>query len=116
MFTSDDGKVGGVNFKEIVFVRLDGEVWCDNSEEKSESQVTESEEFENWSVWKKKNKSGVDCKLSIARKGDKLELLVENGGLETRSLTPIPMDASNIYWYLTGDQCALTDIRYCPAL
>lgn len=40
-----------------------------------------------------------------------IEVLVEDSGLEIRNITTIPADASNIYFYLTGDQCAITNIR-----
>ncbi len=111
LFSSDDGIIGGANYKELAFVRLDGEVWCDNTEIVNESLVTKSEKFENWSIWKQKNKSGIDCKLKISRNDNTIALIVENSGLETRNKTTIPSDVSNIYFYLTGDQCALTDIR-----
>lgn len=111
LFTSDDGKIGGKNFREIIFVRLDGEVWCDNSDLPNESLVTRSGKFGNWSVWKQNNKEGVDCKLSISRKDNIIEVLVENSGLETNNKTTLPDDVSNIYFYLTGDQCALTNIH-----
>ena len=69
------------------------------------------ENFENWSIWKQKNKTGADCRLRISRRNNIVELQVENSGLEIRNVTTIPMDVSNIYFYLTGDQCVLTDIH-----
>lgn len=111
LYTSDDGKIGGANYKEIAFVRLDGSVWCSNSEVINEPQVEETDKFENWGVWKKNNKAGVDCKLALSRKGDTLELQLENSGLETQNITKLPEDISDVYLYLTGDQCALTNIR-----
>ena len=77
----------------------------------NESLVTRSGKFGNWSVWKQNNKEGVDCKLSISRKDNIIEVLVENSGLETNNKTTLPDDVSNIYFYLTGDQCALTNIH-----
>lgn len=111
IFTADDGVIDGKNYKELAFIRLDGEVWCDNPEITNESSISVNDDFENWSIWKQNNKAGVDCNLSISRKNNKIEVLVEDSGLEIWNITTIPADASNIYFYLTGDQCAITNIR-----
>lgn len=111
MFSSDDGEIGGSNFRELAFIRLEGEVWCDNPEVSNETSVLKSEAFENWSAWKQKNKAGVNCSLQISRKGNVIKLQVENSGLEIRNITTMPTDVSNVYFYLSGDQCALTNIR-----
>ena len=111
LFTSDDGVIGGENYRELAFIRLDGEVWCDDSGISNESQVTMVEGFDNWSIWKQKNKGGVKCELAISRCDDEICVQVGNSGLEIKNKTKVPENASNIYIYLTGDQCALTDIR-----
>ena len=111
MFTSDDGKIDGANYKELAYIRLDGEVWCDNPEITNKPVIMKSEEFDNWSIWKQKNKAGVYCKLAIVREGNSIELQVENCGLQIKNTTTIPEAITDVYFYLTGDQCALTDIR-----
>ena len=111
LFTADEGVINGPNFKELVFIRLDGEVWCNNPEVSNEPLVSRREGFDNWSIWKQRNKTGVTCKLTISQKDNEIEIQVENSGLETKNKTTLPAGASNIYVYLTGDQCALTDIH-----
>ncbi len=111
LFASDDGQIGGTNFKELAFIRHDGEVWCDEGDVSNKSVATVNDEFENWSIWKQKNKAGVDCKVSIRRKGNTIELQAENSGMEIMNTTTIPEGISKVYFYITGDQCALTDIH-----
>ena len=110
-FTSNDGVIGGKNFKELAFIRLDGEVWCNNPDASNETLVFKDDSFGNWGIWKQKNKDGVDCKLTISRQGNIIDLHTENGGFETQNRTVLPEDVAKIYVYLTGDQCALTDIH-----
>jgi len=50
LFTSDDGEIGGAHFKELAFIRLDGEVWCDTSKTQNDSSLTKCDDFENWSI------------------------------------------------------------------
>jgi len=111
LFTSDDGTVNGPGYKEIAFVRLDGEVWCENTEVTNSTQVSRSEAFENWNLWKQKNKAGTDCRLSMSRTGNTIDLQAENSGLITVNQTILPEDISKIYFYFTGDQCAITEIN-----
>jgi len=110
-FTSDDGSVGGENYRELTLVRLDGEVWSGDPGTQNESVVTKLETFDNWSVWKHNNKGGVNCELELVRKDNIIYLHVLNSGLDIKDKLTIPDNISNIYFYLTGDQCALTDIR-----
>ncbi len=107
LFISDDEN----GYREISSVRLDGEGWCDNAEFVNTTSVSKGEDFENWSLWKQKNKAGVGCRLKISRKGNVVNLLAENGGLTTINQTKLPNSADKIYCCITGDQCAITDIH-----
>lgn len=49
--------------------------------------------------------------MTISRNGNTVDVWAENSGLETRNRITLPEDASNIYMYFTGDQCALTNIH-----
>jgi hypothetical protein len=57
IFSSDDGKVGGTNYKEYASVKLYGE--NDGSSEVSENhiEVVKTDEFPGWDVWKEINKN-----------------------------------------------------------
>ncbi len=111
LFTSDDGKINGNNYREILAVRLDGESWCENKEIQNTTSASVDESFDNWSIWKQKNKAGIDCKLVLSHQGDIVDLQVENGGLTTVNQTKLPERAEKVYCYFTGDQCAITDIH-----
>lgn len=110
-FTSDDGKVDGPNYRELAFVRFDGEVWCKSGCTDNTTTVTKTDSFENWSVWKQKNKNGVDCSLTISRKGNIIDFRIEDSGLIIENRSIIPKDVNNVYYYFTGDMCALTNIQ-----
>ena len=47
----------------------------------------------------------------IERQGDKLTIRTENLGLSVSSVTTILDGTKNVYVALTGDQCAITNIR-----
>jgi len=111
LFTSDDGRIDGPNYKELAMVRLDGEAWSDVPEIINRTQVSKNENFENWSIWKQRNKSGVYCRLSVKHKNDLINLEVEDSGLTTLNQTKLTENVKKLYCYFTGDQCAITDIR-----
>lgn len=110
MFTSDNGKINGPGYRELAFIRLDGEVWCSNPEVNNKTSVLRTEEFENWSIWKQKNKAGIYCSISVMRTGNTIVIQAENSGLVTSNSTIFPEDILNVYLYFSGDQCALTEI------
>lgn len=111
LFTSDDGTIDGANYREVALARLDGEVWCDDEEIINITNATKGEKFENWSIWKQKNKAGVDCELSLSFVGNTIYMEVENSDLATVNQTKLPEKVDKVYCYLTGDQCAITNIR-----
>lgn len=111
LFTSDDGKIDGPNYTEVALARMDGEVWCDVADIVNVTSSSKGETFENWSVWKQKNREGVECKVLISHQGNNVNLQIENSGLLTVNQTRLPENVEKVYWYFTGDQCAITDIR-----
>ena len=111
VFTSEDGRVNGEGFREYALVRLDGETWEDEDDGIiNDLTVSRKPEFVGWDEWKRLNKEGFDCEIAFARKGDLVTLTTENHGLFVRNTTHV-QDGRPIYAALTGDQCALTDIR-----
>lgn len=110
LFTSDDGTLKN-NYKELFLARMDGEVWSDNEDIKNTSVISKNEIFENWNVWKSKNKTGVDCKVSLSLLNDKVILKMENSGLQVVNQTKLPENLGKVYFYITGDQCAITQIK-----
>ena len=110
LYSSDDGKINGENYKEYLLFRIDGETW--NEGENSEnSLVIGKQHFKGWRYWKQMNREGYDCTISIKKMGKKIVTVTENAGLEVKSYTEIKGKPDNLYVALTGDQVALTDIR-----
>lgn len=67
--------------------------------------------FEGWNTWKEKNKEGLDCRISIRRDGNVVTMTTENLGIMIASITTVKDEVDALYVALTGDQCALTNIR-----
>lgn len=114
LFHSDDGIRGGKNFKEFSLLRFDGESWETDDKTKTHIYATKNDQFVNWDTWKAKNKIGMDCVVFIKRDGNKITMYTENNGIEMRSVTTIKELEENgtaVYVALTGDQCALTNIK-----
>ncbi len=111
LFYSDDKMIGGVNYREFALVRLDGESW--ETDEKADNIMMYSltGEFKDWEDWKARNKQGLECTVSFEVKDNTIIVSGELGGINTRSTTTINDDVSVVYAALTGDQCALTNIR-----
>ena len=70
-----------------------------------------NDEFISWDEWKQINKTGFECDVIFKRRKNKIILITENQGISIKNVTTLPSDKENIYVALTGDQCALTDIR-----
>ena len=115
LFTSADGQVNGKGYREYALVRLDGENWENENNIQTQIIVNREDDFENWDAWKRKNKEGFDCCVQIIRKGNKMTVSTKNLGLSVTSITVVPEEMMNentpVFAALTGDQCALTDIR-----
>ena len=115
LFHSADGKVNGKGYREYALVRLDGENWENENHIQSQIIVNREDDFEGWDAWKRKNKEGFDCSVRIVRKDNTITISTQNFGLSVTSSTIIPERMINkdtpVFAALTGDQCALTNIR-----
>lgn len=115
LFHSADGKVNGKGYREYALVRLDGENWENENHIQTQIIVNREDSFEGWDAWKRKNKEGFDCAVQIKREKNTITISTRNFGLSVTSITMIPEAMMNgktsVYAALTGDQCALTDIR-----
>ncbi len=114
VFTSEDGRVDGKGFREYALVRLDGETWEDEDDGIiNDLTVSKKPDFVGWDAWKANNKKGIDCEITFSRTEDRVTLTTENQGLFVQNTTHVEAGRP-IYVALTGDQCALTDIRVQP--
>ena len=110
IYSSDDGSVTGNNFVEYAVIRLDGETWEDGESADNDLIVSRTG-FEGWDVWKKQNKEGMDVTLNFERNGNTVVTRTTNLNIYIKNTTTIKDGNSEIYAALTGDQCAITDIR-----
>ena len=110
IYSSDDGSVTGNNFVEYAVIRLDGETWEDGESADNDLIVSRTG-FEGWDVWKKQNKEGMDVTLNFERNGNTVVTRTNNLNIYIKNTTTIKDGNSEIYAALTGDQCAITDIR-----
>ena len=115
LFYSADGKVNGEDYREYAVVRLDGENWEKDGNAPSRISVKREGDFAGWDAWKQRNKDGIDCAVAFAREGNRVTVSTKNLGLFVKDVTTIPDEQAEgkktVYAALTGDQCALTDIR-----
>ena len=110
IFRSADGKVDGEGYAEHALVRLDGEYWAPDGSIRNQMQVTRRDDFLGWEGWKEKNKQGYECVVTFDRRDEEVTMITENLGIRIRNITYIDKH-KDLYIALTGDQCALTDIR-----
>ncbi|MBQ6120180.1 MAG: diguanylate cyclase, partial [Clostridia bacterium] len=111
IFTSKDGRVGGEGYREFLLLRLDGENWESDSHVENKVEINRTGGFGGWNNWKEKNREGLDCRVSIQREGNTVAMTTENMGISLSSVTTVKDEVDELYVALTGDQCALTNIR-----
>lgn len=111
LFYSDDRKVGGAGYREYNLIKLNGEDQGDKEFARNRFIVKTTPEFPGWEKWKEINKEGMECEVSLEKKGNRVILKTENLGINIENITTVTDDKSTVYVALSGDQVALTDIR-----
>ncbi|MCR5596056.1 MAG: HD-GYP domain-containing protein [Lachnospiraceae bacterium] len=102
----------GNDHYDLALIRLDGEVTVDGSLCKErKSIINKTGDFESWDVWKEKNKEGFDCNVSFFKKSSYVTVFTENLGISVNSYFMISDKVKDINICLTGDECALTNIK-----
>lgn len=111
IYSSDDGRMHGEKYREHGFIRLDGEEWESEGCARNKLTVTMREDFRGWDAWKETNKSGFESTAFFSRRGNTITMTTENLGIALKNTTTILDGSEDVYVALTGDQCALTNIR-----
>ena len=111
IYSADDAKVGGKNFRDHSLIRLDGECWEGDEDCKVKLLVTNDDNFAGWEAWKEYNKEGFDCTVTFIRNENTVTVYTENAGISVKCTSVIEGDVGELYASLTGDQCAITNIR-----
>ncbi|MCR5302376.1 MAG: HD-GYP domain-containing protein [Lachnospiraceae bacterium] len=112
LFTSEDGKVNGEGFADYSVVRLDGEDWDSNDYADNSNVVVRDDDFGNWDKWKDRNRAGLDWDVTVRRDGNKVTVSSENAGVNIKFTSVIKTDPPKVFLALTGDQIAITNIRF----
>ncbi len=110
IYTSRDGSMTADDYREFVLVRLDGENW-ESDQAVNSIEVNMSDDFVSWDNWKRRNREGLDFTVSITRKGSRIIVNADNGGIAITTTSDMNREAENVYLALTGDQVAITDIH-----
>ena len=111
VYTSKDGKYGGEGQRDYAVLKLNGE--NDSPLEWGNGfSMKKTADFVGWEAWKEANKEGLEYEILFRRKKKRIRLITENLGLALELTIRLPEDEEGeIYVALTGDQCALTDLR-----
>ena len=111
IFSSDNGKVYGGNYREYALIKINGENETQGNFALNNFVMKKTDTFPGWEAWKEKNKQGVECEVFFERRGKVIRTFTENCGIYIENTTVIEEAADKVYVALTGDRCALTDIR-----
>ena len=111
IYYSEDGKIGGKDYREYAFIKLNGEDNGSNKFAENNFSMKRKDSFENWNKWKENNKIGYECRIDFVKKGNTVSLKTENLGISIENTSKILEGTDEIYAAITGDQCAITDIR-----
>ncbi|MBR5360738.1 MAG: hypothetical protein IK123_07605, partial [Lachnospiraceae bacterium] len=111
LFTSDDTKVNGKGYRELAFMRFDGEAWECDSDCAMERKISRGDGFEDWDSWKEYNKNGYDATVTYKVKGDRVTIATDNYGISISTTVIISGITKPIYTAITGDQVAITNIQ-----
>ncbi len=111
IFSSDNGRVRGRNYHEYTLIKINGEV--DKVTEYAENNfvMKRKDNFPGWEAWKEASKKGFECEVHLERRGDRIITVSENLGVHIENTTIMNESPQKVYVALTGDRCAITDIR-----
>ncbi len=111
IYSSDNGTVNGPNYHEYALIKINGENESPDEYATNSFNMKRKDDFQGWEHWKETNKAGIECEVSFEKKGNRIRTITENLGIYIDNMTEIREDVSKVYVALTGDRCALTDIR-----
>ena len=111
IYHSDDGEVSGQGYKEYGLIRLNGETRQTDERAQNVITVDREDEFGGWDKWKEDNLKGFECEINVRVIQNKITVLTSNAGISIENVTTVMDGEKDLYMAITGDQCAITDIR-----
>ena len=110
LYTAEDGKVYGTDYREYAVIKLNGESMGDDSIAENAIDVVK-EDFNGWEQWKRNCKNGRECTVNFSVKNGRVITTVRFNDLVIENTTVIKDNAKDLLVSLSGDQCVITDIR-----
>ena len=111
LFSSENGEAEGEGYREYALIRLNGETLKTSLDAVNQIEVTKHSDHQNWDSWLAANKQGTECRLEAFRRGDRIIIRAFDEGIELVNTTTFREVPGKLYIALTGERCALTDIR-----
>ncbi|MBR5090445.1 MAG: HD-GYP domain-containing protein [Ruminiclostridium sp.] len=111
IFCSDDGSVNGANYRDLAFMRFDGECWGCDPGCTVELDVSKNDDFKGWDAWKEFGRNGFDTTVTFSVRDNRITVATENAGIAVRNTAVISGISDPVYAAITGDQVAITDVR-----
>ncbi|MBQ9909025.1 MAG: diguanylate cyclase [Treponema sp.] len=111
LYHSEDGSIGGKDYREYALIKLNGEDNGSNSFAENTFSMKKDNFFESWDKWNQENKAGFECSIEFVKKGNKVTLTTSNLGISIKNVTEIFQNKGPVFAAITGDRCAITDIR-----
>ena len=112
IYCSPDGKVNNEQYHDLMFLRFDGEFWVYDENCSVSPDTEKNSDFHGWEAWKEYNKAGYDTAVTFAVDGNMITVMTENAGVSVRHTVMLNNIEGPIYTAITGDQVAITNIRY----
>ncbi|MCR5331034.1 MAG: HD-GYP domain-containing protein [Lachnospiraceae bacterium] len=111
LFGSDTGVVNDYSYRDLAFMRFDGEFWECDPNCSARLNVIKTAKFQGWDAWKKFNQDGFDTEVLFRVDDNKITVITENAGISIRNTAIIAEVDKTVYAAITGDQVAITNIR-----
>ena len=111
LYSSDDKKVGGKNYRELALIKMNGENECTDRYANNSIEVERTGEFTNWDAWKEANKNGLEIEVKFSVRKNTVTVSAEDSGIVFTNTMTLKEECGDVYVSLTGDQCAMTGIR-----
>ncbi len=99
-------------YHDLTFLRFDGEFWVYDENCSVSPDTEKNSDFHGWDAWKEYNKAGYDTDVTFAVDGNMITVMTENAGVSVRHTVMLNNIEGPIYTAITGDQVAITNIRY----
>jgi len=111
LFDSEDGVVGGKNYREFSLISFDGGNGQQDKYTTNQLTVSNTSEFKDWFQWKQGNREGRNLEVTLKRVDNQIFFHTNCGGVVIDNVTIIEGEYKNVYAALSGDEVILECIK-----